>query len=213
MPFSVLMGCVPASSGTQAVYQSVETVVASRRAAPLDELRVRQTGAGVLRASFDGKSAVYLGLDRVDPVEYVMDFKSEDRRLLQLYNGQLRGSVGWPHDVLAVKALGADPFFDGFKDLHPAKTFFWTLDVPGVGSGLIAESRYQPTGTITVETLYGQWQLRQIEEVWVVDDLNFRRINRYWIDDEGIVVRSIQQTVPMLPEMDLTLHSYGVALQ
>ena len=208
-----LSGCGLLSPGTQAISQSALTIVNSRRAAPLDTEYVRKTGSGVLQAAFDDAPYVYLGLHQIDPRSYILDFKSQDHRVVQLYNGQLRGTLGWPRDIVDITPLGADPFFDGFRAIHPSQTIFWAIDAPGVGVRLIAEARYADAGREMVDTLYGRWDLRRITETWSVADLEFSRTNTYWIDADGIVVRSVQQPLPSLPEMDLTLYSYGVTKQ
>lgn len=208
-----MTGCQLLSPGTEAVTQSVTTVIESKMTARLDRSLVKETGAGVLKASFDGARPIFLGLQRVDAQTYVMDFVGQDQRVIQIYNGQLRGTLGWPVDVVSVKALGRDPFFNGFDAIHPARTVFWAVNAPTVGVGLIAEARYTLSDSASVETLFGSFKARKVIESWAIEDLGFRRVNTYWIDADGIVLRSIQQVVPSQPEMDLTLYSYGVNRQ
>ena len=208
----LLSGCASVSPGSQATFNTVVAVIESRNP-QLNTSLARKANAGVLKAGFDSSPPIFLGLDRVDPHSYVLDFKSQDHRVVQLYNGQLRGTLGWPRDIVDIASLGGDPFFDGFRAIHPSQTIFWTIDAPGIGVGLIAEARYADAGWETVDTLYGRWDLRRIKETWSVADLEFSRTNTYWIDADGIVVRSVQQPLPSLPEMDLTLYSYGVTKQ
>ena len=203
---TLLSGCL--SSGSTAVFDSVQRLVDERRVVKLDRALVERTDAGILKVGIDRRRPVFFELHAIHPTRYVLDFKSVDGAFLQLYNGHIRGTYRLGPELLTLAPLADDPFDHGFTNTHPAKTYFWSLSVPTLGSSLVAESRYRFDGSESVHTLYGTWKARIVSELWEIPELNYRAENRYWIDPQGLVIKSVQAPVPLSATFNLKLESY-----
>ena len=201
----MLGGCL--SAGTQSVANSVSQLVRSNIEIDYDDTKMRATGAGVLQAQFGGRASVYMGLHSRNRQTYDLLFVSNDGVGLEMYNGHIRATTKLAADIRSVTPLSGDPFFDGFIELHPAKTFFWKIQSTS-GYGLIAHSRYRFSGTEQIQTAYGSWDLSHWVESWSIEELDYQVDNHYWVDKQGIVVRSIQQPLPDHERMNLSLYSY-----
>jgi hypothetical protein len=201
----LLGGCL--SQGTQSVSRSVNQLIQSNQEIVYDSTKMRSTGAGVLRASFAGRASVYMGLHSLNAQTFDLLFVSNDGVGIELYNGQIRSTTKLQADIRSVVPLSGDPFFDGFKELHPSKTFFWKIHSDS-GYGLIANSRYRLVGSDEIETAYGAWELSHWIESWSIKQLDYHTENHYWVDQDGIVVKSTQKPLPDNELMNFLLYSY-----
>jgi hypothetical protein len=103
--------------------------------------------------------------------------------------------------------FAGDTFFQGFKNLHPSKTYFWKIHSSS-GYSLIAQSRYRLVGSDAVETAYGLWDVSHWIEQWSIEHLDYQVENHFWVTADGIVLQSIQKPLPDTEVMDLLLFSY-----
>lgn len=203
---AALPGCLTPQSS--AVVDSVRRVVSDRMPVELDRAKAAQSGLGLLGLRLDDRPMVYLGLDSIHPDRYVLNFVSTDGAYVQLYNGQVRGTHRLGADMLNLKPLADDPFESGFKTIHPARTYYWELVAPDSVMHAVVETRYVSSVDVEVETLHGKWSTTLITEFWEIPAIEYVVENRYWIDQDGIVIRSEQAPLPDLPRFELVLESY-----
>ena len=201
-----LTGCL--SSGSTAVLESIQRIASERSSVVLDEALVRSTNAGVLRVSLDHKPPVFFELASIHPSRYLLSFVSVDGAVIQLFNGQIRGTHRLGSDIVKVAALADDPFDQGFTQIHPSKRYYWQITAPEAGSNLVAQSRYQIIDQAPIQTLYGKWDTRLVEEKWSIDDLGYTATNYYWVDQNGLVVQSTQTPLPDSMTFHMRLESY-----
>jgi hypothetical protein len=203
--FLSLGGCF--SPGSQAVINSINQLVQANSEVVYDDSKMRSTGAGVLKARFGERASVYMGLHSLNSQMYDLLFVSNDGVGLELYNGHIRSTVNLRANLQSVVPLAGDPFFQGFKNLHPSKTYFWKIHSSS-GYSLIAQSRYRLVGSDAVETAYGLWDVSHWIEQWSIEHLDYQVENHFWVTADGIVLQSIQKPLPDTEVMDLLLFSY-----
>lgn len=121
---------------------------------------------------------------------------SADRGILVTRYGRLINTVGFQEDLRATQFIAAD-FLEPGQPYEHGKAFQRLID-------LVPLNRYgiPVTSTLLVgaqsDYLVGkrQLRLRLLEEHAHAEVLNWRFVNRFWVDEAGFVWRSEQHTAP-----------------
>jgi hypothetical protein len=158
-----------------------------------------------IAVSIKNNRKALLVLSKVDQGE--LHWMSADRGVLVTRNGRLIRTVGMPENLAGTEFIGADFFeeagsLDGFAS--PRKRL---IDIsPGNRFGMVVEASLVrgPKEIVTINKR--QYETVRLVEKCVVPQLSWEFQNVYWMDDLGMIWRSIQHTVPGSPaiEMEVT---------
>jgi hypothetical protein len=200
-----MQGCL--SPGTSAVVETVRAGIIGPDSRQFDIELMKRSNAGVLRASINGRDSVFLGLAFVDP-EYRLTFTSVDEAVIQTFNGRIVATRGLSSDLSAFKALEADPIDIGLHQITPSRTFYSSVSLIDGPTALVGHSNFWPRGSSLVSTGYGDFVLNEVAEVFTIPSIGYRTENIFWVDDAGVIVQSVQQLHPELPNIEMLLFSY-----
>ncbi|CAG8998554.1 MAG: putative lipoprotein GfcB [Candidatus Celerinatantimonas neptuna] len=102
---------------------------------------------------------------------------------------------------------GGDPLASGLGGL--AKVHYQskgTIDLmPDYRYGLPFIAHYKIVGHSRIVIANRSMLLTQVDETFAIPDMNYRIVNHYWMDNKGLIWKSIQRPIPSLPAITLTL--------
>jgi hypothetical protein len=203
---AVLVGCESASM--KSVTNTVRFVVSDSRPQTLSDVKLAELGLGVIEVDIDARAPISMILGGIDPQNFTMAFYSEDRARLDILNGRVTRTRGFETDLLERTAIGADPFVIGLHQIEPIRTYFWKVSFSEGPRSVVGESQFVVGDGSTIELMGKQIAVRQAIEYWSIPDLSFSYENRYWFDQNGIVVKSEQKAGPDTPLFRLFMRSY-----
>jgi len=202
----VLVGCL--STGSSSVVRAVKTVINDRNQNTFSASQIESAGVGILEVQIGDRLPISMVLGGVDSETFILSFYSQDRARLDFLNGRLVRSRGFSTDVLEVAALAENPFLAGLHQLDWLQTYYWKVSLSPGARGLIATSRFSVGGDDTVQLGDQIIPVVRIFETWSIPELEFTNKNSFWVNRQGIVIRSQQKVGPDTPLLTALLRTY-----
>lgn len=163
--------------------------------------RVNKIDAPVLLAEFGVAEALLVSPGRATGLA---EWHGTTEMLLT-HGGRVVQTAGLPADVIAPLAAD-DPFKDGLLDAADGLEVTRLVDYPALyQTGLHQHARYKRGKVESIKFMGASHQLLRIDEAIRMPELNFKAVNRYWVEpDSGLVRYSVQHIAPDLPPLRLT---------
>lgn len=158
-----------------------------------------------MAVSIKNNRKALLVLSKVDQGD--LHWMSADRGVLVTRNGRLIRTVGMPENLVGTEFLGADFFEDAGSPGNSTSPRKRLIDIaPGNRFGMVVEATLVRGPKEIVRINKRQYETVRLVENCVVPQLSWEFQNVYWMDDQGVIWRSIQHTVPGSPaiEMEVT---------
>lgn len=158
-----------------------------------------------MAVSIKNNRKALLVLAKVDQED--LHWMSADRGVFVTRNGRLVRTVGMPENLVGTQFLGADFFEEGGVPGGAALSRKRLIDIaPGNRFGMVVEATLSRGPREIVRINKRQYETVRLVESCMVPQLSWVFQNVYWMDDQGMIWKSIQHTVPGAPaiEMEVT---------
>jgi len=128
---------------------------------------------------------------------------SADNVYLVIEDGRVIETRGLPNNLIE---LNLPPLKDSFLSLDKDKKYYYyfSYDQPEL-INLKVEATLANKGLQEVELFVGKKDLYLIEEQLSNEYLGWKVINKYWVDREQLVWKSIQHISPILPALNIEI--------
>ncbi len=119
--------------------------------------------------------------------------------------GRVVRTAGLQHDLAAITFDGVDPLSRPLAELSGSTATGRVDLLPSYQFGLKFESRFAVKEQQTVQLGPLSKQLTFVEETFSIPEIDYHVINKFWLDDHGLVWKSEQAPSPDLPVFRVTL--------
>lgn len=133
---------------------------------------------------------------------------SGEKETLVTLNGRIVRTNGLRDaNINAIRFDQGDPLADGLSSLAKANyQASGYLDMmPGYRYGVEFQAHYIVKNGVPQEIGNHIKLLTQVDETYAIPALGYRTVNHYWLDDSGLIWKSIQRPIPDLPPFTMTL--------
>lgn len=200
--FSVLLsGC----GGTKLAYTTLKDSLTQSPDSSISDDQLQQIPYSVsyIRLGNSPQAMVVLesaqGSDRV--------WVSAQKEYVVTRYGRVVRTTGLEQNIADLHFNGQAPFAKGLASLKAIdyKTS-GTIDLmPGYHYGLPFTATYKVVGQELVDINGDKKSLTRVDEAYSIPSVNYHVTNYYWLNQQGLVMKSMQQPIPGFSSFNLTL--------
>ncbi|MFM2482020.1 YjbF family lipoprotein [Celerinatantimonas sp. YJH-8] len=201
--FLLLEGC---TSDSHMAYQMFQDALIKAPDATMSDAQLAQIPYSLTYIRLGDEPRAMVVLAKVSGPERVW-ISSNKESLVTRYGRIIRTEHLQDANISNITFDRHDPLADGLDGLAKAnyKASGYVDMMPGYQYGLPFQTHYTVKGTVQQNIANHAKQLIQVDEDYVIPALNYHTVNHYWLDQHGLVWKSVQRPIPTLPPFTLTL--------
>lgn len=132
---------------------------------------------------------------------------SADKEYVVTRYGRVVRTSGLERNIAGVSFDGKAPFSHGLESLKEIDYHAsGIIDLmPAYHFGLAFKTFYKNAGIESIDVNGNRQSLTRVDEDYTIPALKYHVTNHYWLNEKGIVVKSVQQPIPEFASFQLTL--------